>query len=746
MKKIFLIVTFLYSVSVVAQNTITGIVTDASSNERLPNVYVFIPDLQKGTVTDINGKYKLENLPHGFFKVQFSFLGYKTQIHTIELKGQPILLNIKFITTSIQTQEVIVTGGQAGSQHENAIKIETIKKEVLNNSPAGNVMKKLSQIPGIDAISKGNSIATPVIRGLSTSNIIVLNNGTRMDNYQFSEDHPYTLDASDVSNIEVIKGPASLLYGSDAVGGVLNFIKEPPAAINTTKANVQTEYNTNDNNTNSSFAIKSSGNNIFGGISGNFNSSKDYFTGNSIQVINTRSNSYSTKAFFGYRDANGIYKLYYDYNKMKLGITNPPAIGLITDNGRKNSAWYQNLDNHMLLSRNTLFFNQLKIDFDISYQHNHRILQGNPNAPVFTLVDMSLNTVTWQTKGSYDFTKQSQFIISAQGLAQDNKNRNAPNHILPDFSILSNSLAGLWQYNSNKKIFYQIGIRYDYKQIAAPTQLNGSNPDTLPSFNKTYGNVSFSSGLTYKLAKQLLLRGNIASAYRTPTVAELLQDGVHGNRYEQGNRNFIPQRNIEGDLSLHFHTSDFVMDVSPFYNQIFDYIYLAPTNDTTNNGLNIYRYNQNNAKLYGIELSGEYNLFKLLKIKATYAHVTAQLSSGGNLPFIPQDKININLRFTKNYHKFVDNMQIGVNSLVAFKQNSPHEFETETNGYFLLDAFINTQFSINKQTVKAGVFVGNILNTLYYDHLSTLKDVGYHNMGRSINIRLKIPIFIRHKT
>jgi iron complex outermembrane receptor protein len=224
-----------------SQNRITGYITDKSTNVKLPNVSIYINDLQKGTTSNSDGLYSLENIPNGFFKIQFSYLGYSTVIKTINLKSDVLELNISLVPTSVKTPEIIISGGQPVSQHENAIKIESIKKEALENEGGGNIMKKLNAIPGIDAISKGNNIATPVIRGLSTSNIIVLNNGIRMESFQFSEDHPYTIDESDVSNIEIIKGPASLLYGSDAVGGVINFIKDPPAPVNTTKKKAETK-------------------------------------------------------------------------------------------------------------------------------------------------------------------------------------------------------------------------------------------------------------------------------------------------------------------------------------------------------------------------------------------------------------------------------------------------------------------------------------------------------------------------
>lgn len=728
-----------------SQNLITGTVTDLQNKNTIPGVNIYIPDLQKGTVTDANGYYIIKNIPTGLFKVQFSFIGYKTDISNVNFTNTSLTIDKSLQPMAIQTQEIIVTGGQAQSQHENAIKIESFSKESLDNSTSNNIIQKLSVMPGIDAISKGNNIATPVIRGLSTSNIVVLNNGNRLENYQFSYDHPYAIDEGNVSKVEVIKGPASLLYGSDAVGGVLNFIKEPPAQINITKITVNTSFSSNDKATNTGVNFAHSDNNYFGGASVNVNSSKDYYDGTNTQVPNTRSNTNSIKLFNGYRNTKGVFVLNYDYNRLKLGVTNPPSVKNIINNERSNDIWFQNLDNHLLASNNTLFFEKLKLDIDLTYQNNNRKLQGFSSLPDSALVSMCLQTITWQVKGKYDFSENNNLIVSTQGLGQSNINNNAPVVVLPDYSTLANSLAVLWQYSFNDKLFYQLGLRYDYKQIISPTQINeSSSNDTIPHFNETYSNVSFSTGLTYKLSHHLLLRGNIASAYRTPSVAELLQDGVHGNRYEQGNRNFTPQRNVEVDASLHFHNDKFVMDIATFYNRIFDYIYLAPTDDTDINGLDIFRYNQNNAEIYGLEFFGEYILFKGLKINTTFAHIYARQDNGEYLPFIPQDKVNMNIILFKKMNKLFRSLQVGVNPLFAAKQNNPHLFESKTDSYFLLNGFVKTIIHLQSQEIELGIYAQNILNTTYYDHLSTLKDIGYYNMGRNISLRLKMPININN--
>ncbi len=724
-----------------SQTTLTGKVTNKTGGETMPGVNVYIPELQKGTVTNEDGVYSVSNIPNGLFKIQFSFMGYKTQIITVETDGNSKKTDVVLEPTVIHSQEVVVTGGRVGSQHENALKIDNISRDVLDMAPQTNLFKKLEQVPGVSTISKGNSIATPVIRGLSTSNIVILNSGIRMENFQFSVDHPYTIDESDVQSVEIIKGPASLLYGSDAVGGVINFIKKPPAPVGKVMSDVTTSFNTNDHGTVNSISVKGSSDNFFAGATGHLSSSADYYSGDGEQVPNSRNNSYSGKLFAGYRNGKLISKLFYDYNKLKPGITNPPAVSLIGENSQKNEVWYQNLDNHLVSTENTLFLNKLKLDVDFSYQDNKRKLIGNPANPVSTLVDMNLKSYIWKLKGQYDFSKKSNLIVVTQGLSQSNRNGDAPSHVLPDFNQSTASVASLWQYLFGEKTFWQIGLRYDFKAIDAPEQNKSNVPgEVIEPFHESYNNVSFSTGFTWKVKKVFLLRGNIASAYRTPSIAELLQDGVHGNRYEMGSRDFIPQRNIEGDVSMHYHAGQLAFDVAGYYNRIFDYIFLAPTTDTTTTGLDVYRYRQQDAAIYGVEVSADYNPLNWMKLNAGYSLVRASLDNGNPLPFIPQDKLTFNVTSSYTSGNFVKKISFNINPVYAFNQDRPYELETATEHYFLLNLSLRAELMVGKQPFEIDVFANNILDETYYDHLSTLKEIGYYNMGQNFNFRLTVPI------
>jgi len=322
-----------------------------------------------------------------------------------------------------------------------------------------------------------------------------------------------------------------------------------------------------------------------------------------------------------------------------------------------------------------------------------------------------------------------------------NRNNEAPNHLLPDADVNDFSVFGLAQYTFFEKLIAQAGIRYDFRSISTEAETNKE------AVNTDYGNVSASIGATYAVNKNILLRTNFASAYRTPNIAELTQNGMHGARYEQGNPELKAQRSYEADLSTHFHSKYVMVDISGFYHCINDYIYIAPTDDTIASGENIYRYSQTNSIVYGSELTIDILPFNWLNFKTSYAYLIGKQDDGSNLPFIPQNKLRFELKFQKQKLAFLKNTFFKVGGLIAARQNNPAMFETETDSYYLLNGGIGTDIKWTNQMVSLSVQANNLLNETYIDHLSTLKGMGYYNIGRNISVNLKIPfrIYEKHK-
>ncbi len=731
MKIRFIYILLLISTLSQAQSSLSGTIIDENNNS-LVGANIYIPHLGKGAVSDINGEFTINKLPEGKYKMEISFLGYETSISIINTKKDNSKIKIQLHPNVLQSEEVVISSGVYSTQHENAIKIESLDAKKIENLGNPNIYQAISKVPGVDMISKGEGISTPVIRGLSTSNILVLTDGIRMENYQFSENHPYLIDEYGVNNIEVVKGPASLLFGSDAIGGVLNFISEKPSYKKDLAIDYNSFYNSNSNGISNNLGIKGKHNEWFWGIRAGQKSHKDYTDGDRKVVTNSRFNSQNIKLSTGLNKEFGKFAIYYTYNKMKLGLTVPPSITLVSDNNRDLNAWYQDLDNHFLYTKNTLFFNKLRTEINASYQLNHRKLNTNPSSADFTNVDMSLQTISYEIKNNYKFGL-GDIIFALQGKNQTNTNHGAPGLVVSDYSHDNWASLLLLQLSLNEKTHLQIGTRYDFIHIQIPELVNSDK-----FIDNSYNNLSYSMGLTYQLNKALLLRGNFASAFRTPNASELSQEGMHGNRYEKGNPNLKSQRNYEGDLSLHFHNQFLVFDASGFYNSIENYIFMSPTDDTISDGSKVYQYLQNNATIYGTEWGAKIIFLKNFSLKETYSNIIAKQENGDYLPLIPQNKILSDLRYEINNAKKIKQLYASLNHTFAFSQKNISPFENQTPEYSVFNLGIGLQKQLKTITLDFSIKVNNLLDAAYYDHLSTLKDLGYYNIGRNINLGIRL--------
>jgi len=725
-----------------AQTIIQGKVTN-QQGQAIVGTLVYLAELNKGTICDENGEYRFENLPVGIVKIEFSSMGYNTLIKSIILENKANIINVSLTESVIETQVVVVTGGSVSSQHENAVKIDVLKIKDITLSGTPNFMESLTKVPGVDMISKGQGVSKPVIRGLSMNDILVMNNGVRIENYQYSENHPLGIDDNSVDRVEVIKGPASLLYGSDAIGGVINFIKEKPAATGTIVGDYQTQLHSNTIGLNNSLGIKGASKFLFYGLRASNKTHSDYKQGGGDFVPNSRFNEWSLSANTGYTDKIGTFKIFYDYFKQDLGMTVPVIKPIITEAGRENNIWYQDLLHHLVSSQNNLYLNRFKWETNIAYQTALRKLQTVNEVPD---VEMRLNTITYESKLYLAVNELSEYIIGVQGKLQTNRNLNdRVSQFLPNADINNFGALALAKYTIFKKLKLQGGFRYDLynMQTFALGTENSSNYHA--PVQKNYASLNGSLGATYTIKDKLFLRANLAKAFRVPNLSELTSNGMHGNRHEIGNKNLVPENAFETDLSMHYHGEFLSIDLAGFYNHIRDYIYISPTFDSTAQGAGIYRFSQTNANLYGGETGIHFHPKSIpwLHLKGVYSSVTAKQENNNYLPFIPAQKIRYELRAEKESMYFLKHPNIWISALTALNQNKPSPFETKTDGYTLFNIGFNTEIKLLHQLIVIGFSVNNIFDIQYFDHLSTLKPMNYYNQGRNISLAIKIPFGIK---
>ncbi|OQA00378.1 MAG: putative TonB-dependent receptor precursor [Bacteroidetes bacterium ADurb.Bin408] len=707
---------------------------------------MFLAEQNKGVYANADGMYRFDNLPSGKITIQFSFTGYNTVVKTLMLTKGNKEINATLSEAVIETQQVVITGGAINSQHDNAVKIDVLKSRDILLSGSANLTESLTKIPGVDMIAKGQGVSKPVIRGLSMNEILVMNNGVRIENYQFSEDHPLGVDNNDVDRVEIIKGPASLLYGSDAIGGVINFIKDKPAAKNQITGDYQGQLHSNTMGVNNSLGIKGASDHFFSGLRLTQKTHEDYKQSGGVFVPNSRFNEWSLSAHTGFTGKTGTFKMYYDYFKQDLGMAVPPVIPVVTEPGRKNNIWYQNLAHHLISSQNKLYLGLFKWEINAAYQSALRKLNIISTAPS---VEMNLNTLTYETKLNFSPKENADYTFGIQGMSQNNLNRNNREaQFLPDADIKNLGLLTFAQYTFIQKIKFQGGLRYDFYSTQTHAMGNSSEDTYHAPVSKNYNSLSGSAGITYNLNEKLLFRGNFAKAYRVPNLSELTSNGEHGERFEIGNNTLQPEDAKEWDLSVHYHSNLFSFDIAGFYNNISDYIYIRPTNDTSSSGLMIYKFFQTDAVLSGGEAGLHFHpvFIPWLHIKGVYTAVTGKQSNGDYLPFIPAQKFHYEIRAERENLGVMYHPNIWLSALTVLRQSTPSFFETETPGYSLFNGGFNTELKVKNQFFSIGFSINNIFDTRYFDHLSTLKPIGFYNQGRNVCIFLKIPFAITNKT
>jgi iron complex outermembrane recepter protein len=744
MKKyfIFIIIALYSSYCINAQNLVRGIVTDQDS-QPLIGATIYIPDLNKGTVAELDGKYLLGNIPDGKIKVQFSFLGYTNEIRTVFFKGSPVELNIILHETAIETKEIVISGGYNATQHENAVNIDILKLNSSTNIVTPNFAEILTKVPGVNMISKGSGIAKPVIRGLSMDNVLVLNNGVRNENYQYSDHHPLGIDEFGIENVEIIKGPASLLYGPDAIGGVVNFIKEKPAPVGQILLDYHLQLFSNTLGLSTDLGLKGASKKFFGGIRYGLKSNEDFLQGGGDYVPNSRFNTMSFKANGGYTGKYSVSKINYEFSRQKLGLTEEEAIEATTKRGRQNEIWYEQCDNHLLSSQNKIFLNNFKIELNAAFQSAELIHYAGIDT---TEIAMRLSTLTYEAKLYLPSKEKSEYIIGFQGFNQVNENiPGAEVILLPDARTDNYGAFSLLQFHLLHGLKMQAGVRFDHKNINSHEVGLPEDYNYRDALIKDFGSFSGSIGATYEFKDRLFLRANFAAAYRTPNLAELTSNGKHETRYEVGNSSLVPQKAYESDVSLHYHVENLTFDLAGFYNIIDDYIFIAPTNDTTPQGDQIYRYNQTNAVLFGGEAGVHVHpeQLKWLHIEATFSTVTGKQDNGDYLPFIPANKLNFELKFEKEKLGILQDAFVKINSSTAFNQDHPAPEEDKTGGYTLFDLSFGSNIMIGKQTLTLGISINNIFDIKYIDHLSTLNEVNYFDPGRNVALSVSIPFTLK---
>jgi iron complex outermembrane recepter protein len=741
MKK-FIIALFLgFSAILQAQNTLSGIVTDRN-NQPIKGVSVYASELHKGTATDENGKYTFTNLPNGNLKLTFTFVGFGTQNKTIIALQKENTLNVILEETIFQMDEVIVSTAFNKIQSQNVMKVEHQSMKELQRKGTATLIEGLATIPGVSQVSTGTSIGKPVIRGLSGNRVLVYSQGVRVENQQFGDEHGLGLNDSGIESVEVIKGPASLLYGSDALGGVLYFNPEKFTDANTFKANFSQKLFSNTLGSNSSLGLKTSTDNWKFLARGSYNTHSDYKSASPVRsstsgangdrVTNTRYNETDFKTGIGYSNAKFSSVLRYNYNRLDLGI---PEDGIADQTTTKETGFpRQGVFNHLLSLNNVFFFEKSKLDVDLGYVANDRSEFVDSN---IAGLHMKLKTFNYDAKYHLPKIGKVESIFGIQGMHQTNIN-SGEEYLIPDATTNDFGVFGTANYEWKTNVL-QAGLRFDNRKITTTEHGIIGSEGYFKAIDKSFDSFNASLGYKTNLADDLTLRLNLASGFRAPNLAELTSNGVHEgtNRYEIGNSDLKTEQNVQTDVNLEYKTDHFEFFVNGFYNHINNYIYTSPTGAMLDNNA-VFDYIQSNAKLYGGEIGLHFHPHPLdwLHYETSFETVTGmkQSRSVGSdfLPLIPANNWNNSIRTEFNIKNWLEDGFATLNLSTTFNQNNVSGFETKSNGYSLVNLGFGGKIKLGKTVFDVNLNGNNVLDKRYIAHLSRLKTDGIPNMGRNV--------------
>ncbi len=761
--------------------SLSGKVADISGAP-LPGASVYIPDLKKGSIADANGNYTVTNVPAGSYLVEIRYIGYKTIAETIDF-DQNKSENFAMQIAVVEESAIVVTGSsRATSIIRNPVPIVSINKKFLQQNLNTNIIDAIATVPGISEVTTGPNVSKPFIRGLGFNRILTLYDGVRLEGQQWGDEHGIEVDENTVDRVEVVKGPASVIYGSDALAGVVNLIPANPPAEGKIVGNILNEYQTNNRLIENSATIAGHTHDfIWGGtfthkIATNYKNKYDgrvYNTGFaetdlSANVGVNKNWGYSHFGFAMFNDLQEIPDGSRDSGTRKFTkqITEAddyrPIVSNAELNSYKISALHQHVQHYNFYSSNSFDLGRGRLALNLAFQKSIRKEFSHPEVEIPGLY-LLLNTYTYDAK--YYFNEKNGFSVTTgfNGMYQDNKVTKGTEYIIPSYQQFD---VGPFIYVKKRIDQLEIsgGIRYDVRNYSnsdlyAATNANSgfdhvvTGKDTLgaerlfTAYRHTFSGMSGSVGLSYKFNEKFSMKANLGRGYRAPNVSEISANGVHPgtNIYQMGNLNFKPEFSLQEDMGATFSSNHVTVSADIFNNDIQNYIYneklktaqgldsvIVPGNET-------FKFVAARAQLYGGELSVdvhphpwdwlhfENSLSLVYGVNKGVPGEGKLSDSARYLPFIPPVHTISELRATiKKVSGIFGNAFAKIQFEVYAAQNRVYlenNTETPTAGYQLFNAGFGTDVLNKKGEPMLNIsFLGNnLFNVAYQSGLNRLK-------------------------
>ena len=692
-------------------------------------------------------------------------------------------------TTEVRQRAVVFGSRQARLSKSTSLTAVSVSQDFLDTHFTGNIVQALEHVPGVQSMDIGSGFSKPMIRGLGFNRIAVAESGVKQEGQQWGADHGLEIDAFNVSTVNVLKGPASLIYGSDAMGGVID-IKQPKYP---TENKVFGELSLLGKTVNGSLG----GSLLLGFrkdawlVQGRYTEQHfgDYRVPTDTvlyltqklpithrRLKNTAGFERDASIFAGYKKGNYEGNLMVSNAFQKSGFFAgahgvPNIASLIDDGKRYNIELPYSKVNHLKVqTHQEVKWSKFALFADLGWQHNHReewsafhTHYGTQAAPyrdpdkelMFNLHTLSANAaLKWQTTETFSQT------VGTGGQYQDNT-IGGYGFLLPEYNRKTAGLFWLGEWKPSEKITLTGGLRYDWGHISAKPYDNvyladylreqGYTDDVVEEnrwssrrVSRSFSDVSGAMGLVWQPSPIHLLKINVGRSFRLPGANELAANGVHHGtfRHEQGDNNLSSEHGWQFDAEYSLSLGPILISASPFVSLFDNYIFLQPTGEWSllPDAGQIYRYKEASATFIGGELSAKVNLWKNLRYEFSgeYVH-TRNNDAKTALAFSPPTTLRNTLSWEEREFAISAELQ------TIARQNHIAQNEDKTPGATLLHLSANACLHILGTSAHISLKVHNVFDKKYYNHLSFYRKVEIPEPGRNFSLTVKIPFSITTK-
>lgn len=748
---------------------ISGTIYDAETKQPLPGATFFIPSLAAGSVSDVNGKYSMSLSSTGTFRVVFQFIGYQSESRTIDIGAAALTLDVFLRPSTLETAPITVTARAAASDVLSTPQpVNVLEGAALQRSAGIAALEALDGIQGVRLVKLGSGVAKPVIRGLTGQRILIVEDGVRQEGQQWGNDHGPELDGFAIQRIEVVKGPSSLLYGSDALGGVIQTSGQDVFdATKLLSGKVGTSISDNPR---------------YLGLNSLIFGRKDDLV-YAVTLGRRTADSYSSATDYvpnsGLEEWNGSLTLGLEREDFKVlvkGNTYRSDLGLFDpefvehhdeeDHDEEDHDDHEEAEEHPELDPSTIAepFQRVshnkvnvlvskkwkgnRIEFQTAWQQNVRKefehhdhdedsdANDHEEEEESPALHLKLSTITGDIRFHH---KPFGRLFGSVGVSYFHQSNET---LGEEFLIPSATTTNLGVYVTEELLFPTFtvsgGVRADQRQLDAEADQVLLTSDS----NQKYTAFSGALGISWHPQTDYSFSANLGRAWRAPVLIELYGQGAHHGaiRFEQGNADLGIEKSLSIDGLFRWITPHVLFEASVYANRIDNFVHLQNTGNTeAESGLPIYDYSGAAAVLTGGEFSLEWHPHPLDWLHLV---VAGDLIRGTNtdhdepLPMMPADRFKIEAAFSQPQLGSFSDVEWLIGPTRVMRQSNVAPNETTSAGYWLVETSLAGDLKVSGSTLQTSIRVSNLLDTKYTDHLSVLKPFGLSDQGRSIRLQV----------